>query len=544
MPAGRWFRSGWVLAIYVAVVLLPVILPFTSLVTPGHSVTTDRLWEPALHTPLMARSLKLATTVTVATLTLALPLALLLYRTRLPLRSLWLGALLVPLLAPPYILGMGVLHLLTPRFAIGFVGSAVTLTIWLLPLALLFTGAGLRLVTRTNEEAALLDTTPASVFRRVTLPMALPHVLAGGLLVFVLALGEFGVPVLFQYQVYPGAIFAQFAAFYDFRRAVLASLPLIMVVVVAVTVAQGIWSHAERESEADQPGECVGAPPGHLPVALALGAAGPYLTVAIGVVATVLLLPLLRVGSGVGGVTVLFRALHRVWLQALQTFGAALLGAGAAVVLALLLAWVATRLRVIGGRVLLAAQLPIFAVPAVLVGIGLIRLWNAPDWRGVVYTSPLILVLGYLARFTPLLIPLLAASYRQIPRELDEAAQLDGAGPMVVLGRIHVPLLRPILVSAGLLVFVLSVGEVPVSILVAPPGQAPLAVRFFTLITNAPSEQVAALAVITTLLALLPVVAWLILEPDPEPSTCTPGRPPSGSASARGPRRSCDGGSG
>jgi iron(III) transport system permease protein len=242
------------------------------------------------------------------------------------------------------------------------------------------------------------------------------------------------------------------------------------------------------------------------------GAAAPYLTIGIGLLTVGLLLPLLRVAAGVGSGTMLLRALHSVGTQALLTFGLALLGAGAATLLALLVAWVITRLRPPGARALLAAQLPFFAVPAVLVGLGLIRLWNAPDWRGAVHTSPLILVLGYVARFTPLLVPLLVASYQQLPTELDEAAQLDGASPPAILARIHSPLLRPILAASGLLVFVLCVGEVPVSMLVAPPGHAPLAVRFFTLITNAPSEQVAALAVITTLLALLPVLFWLALQ--------------------------------
>lgn len=517
MRAARWGRrrarrggpAGPILAIYVVVVLLPALAPVASLLPAG---LVDRrqtsgiavlLWQPALHAPLMVNSLKLAATVTLAALALALPLALCLYRTRLPLRSLCLGALLVPLLVPPYILGMGVLHLLTPRLAIGFVGSAVTLAIWLLPLALLFAGAGLCLVTRVHEEEALLDTTLWGVLCHVTLPMALPHALAGGLLVFVLALGEFGVPALFQYRVYPGVIFAQFAAFYDFRQAVITTLPLLAVVVLGVVTAQGLWRRAERESAAEPP------------LLLPLGAAGPYLTLAMGLAILALLSPLLRVAAGVGSGPVLFHALHRIWGQALGTFGLAFLGAGIAVGLALLVAWVLVRPGIAGSRWFLAAQFPLFAIPSVLVGIGLIRFWNQPDWRGAVYTSPFILVLGYAARFTPLLVPLLATSYRQLPAELDEAAQLDGAGPLGTLARIHAPLLRPVLVASGLLAFVLCVGETPVSMLVAPPGQAPLAVRFFTLITNAPAEHVAALAVITTLLALLPVAAWLTVERTP-----------------------------
>jgi iron(III) transport system permease protein len=455
----------------------------------------------------MVRSLTLATTVTLATLLLALPLALLLYRTRLPLRALWLGALCVPLLVPPYILGTGVMRLLTPTLAIGPTGAAVTMTLWLLPLPLLFLGAGLRLATREHEEAALLETTPAGVLRHVTLPMALPHVAAGALAVFVPALGEFGVPVLFQVRVYSGAIFTQFAAFYDFRQAAATALPLLAVIVPAVMLAERLWSNAERETTAEAP------------ILWDPAATTPHLTLAAALLATLCLLPLLLLGGDVGSVASFLRALQNLGPQAWQTFLVALPGTAGALLVAFLLGWVATRLGVPGSRALLALQLPLFAVPAVIVGLGLIRLWNGADWRHVVYTSPAILILGYVARFTPLLVALLAASYRQLPREVDEAAYLDGAGPLAILARIHLPLLRPALTAAALLTFVLCVGEVPVSMLVAPAGHAPLAVRFFTLITNAPSEQVAALALVTTLLTLLPVSAWLSLAtPRSEPA--------------------------
>jgi iron(III) transport system permease protein len=498
MRAGAGWPTGLVLGLYLGAVLLPVLLPFQTLLSGGSP--TGAGWKLSQHGLSMAHSLGLATAVTVATLGLGLPLALLLYRTTLPLRSLWLGALLAPLLVPPYILGVGVLYLLTPRVAVGFVGTAVTMTIWLLPLVLLFAGAGLRLVTRAHEESALLETTPLGVLRHVTLPTALPHALAGALFVFALAIGEFGVPSLFQYRVYPGVIFAQFAAFYDFRQAVLTALPLLVLVVLLASVAQRLYRLRERTSGAERP----------LP--FDLGGVTLPLSLLAALLAFAAVLPLLRVAQNVGSVGAVFHALTAMGSTALRTFVLALLGAGAAVLLALLVAWVICRLAPKGFELLHFVQLPLFAVPPVVVGLGLIQFWNTPDWRGVVYTSPFILALGYLARFTPLLVPLLVASYEQLPRELDEAARLDGASPFVLLRCIHLPLLRPVLGASGLLAFVLGVGEVPVSMLVAPPGSAPLAVRFFTLITNAPAEQVAALSLITTLLALLPVVAWLVLE--------------------------------
>jgi len=305
------------LAAYAGLVLLPAAAPFTSLLREAMPAG-GRTWDLQLHGPLMAGSLQLAGTVTAATSLAAMPLAALLYRTRLPLRSLWLAFLLVPLLVPPYVLGVGVLHLLTPGAAVGFTGAAATMTVWLLPLALLFSGAGLRLVTRSQEEAALLDTNRLGVWRHVTLPLALPHAAAGALFVFILALGEFGVPALFQYRVYPGAIFAQFAAFYDFRQAVLTSVPLVLVVLAAALAAQLLVGPRDRAGMAEAPAR------------VTLGAAGPLATGGVGLVALAVLAPLLQVGLGVGSVDALLRGLEQVWRQALQTCGSAAAGAAAA----------------------------------------------------------------------------------------------------------------------------------------------------------------------------------------------------------------------
>jgi ABC-type Fe3+ transport system permease subunit len=61
---------------------------------------------------------------------------------------------------------------------------------------------------------------------------------------------------------------------------------------------------------------------------------------------------------------------------------------------------------------------------------------------------------------------------------------------------IVVPQLATSLLVAWVLVFVLAFGEVGASVLVAPPGHAPYPVHVFTLIANAPTEQVAALALV------------------------------------------------
>ena len=95
-----------------------------------------------------------------------------------------------------------------------------------------------------------------------------------------------------------------------------------------------------------------------------------------------------------------------------------------------------------------------------------------------------------------------------MPVSHEEAAAVSGASWLRNIGRIVLPQMRPGIVATWLMVFVLAFGELGVSILVAPPGEATLPIRIYTLIANSPPSQVALLAllqisVITVPLAIL-----------------------------------------
>ena len=67
------------------------------------------------------------------------------------------------------------------------------------------------------------------VLRRITLPLIAPAILFAAVLVFLLTLGEVGVPTYLRYPVYPVETLTQFAAFYDFSAATAAAIPLLLV---------------------------------------------------------------------------------------------------------------------------------------------------------------------------------------------------------------------------------------------------------------------------------------------------------------------------
>jgi iron(III) transport system permease protein len=152
----------------------------------------------------------------------------------------------------------------------------------------------------------------------------------------------------------------------------------------------------------------------------------------------------------------------------------------------------------------------LFAVPSTVVGIGLIGLWNRPGPFGFVYGTDGMLLLAYLARFVPVAALGLAATIRRVPTSHEEAAAVSGAHWLRMVARILAPQMRLAVVASWAVVFILAFGELGASILVAPPGDATLPIRIYTLIANTPSSHVAALALLQSFVIFCPMALLAI----------------------------------
>ncbi|HEX2248462.1 MAG TPA: ABC transporter permease [Arthrobacter sp.] len=156
-------------------------------------------------------SLRTATASTLVCLLLGTPLALVLARSSFPGRRLLRALVLLPLVLPPVVGGMALLYTFGRQ---GLLGS--TLELWgiqiafsttavvlaqsfvALPFLVLSVEASLRSAGgRYEQAAATLGARPATVLRRVTLPLLLPALASGTVLCFARALGEFGATLTF-----------------------------------------------------------------------------------------------------------------------------------------------------------------------------------------------------------------------------------------------------------------------------------------------------------------------------------------------------------
>ncbi|HYN56050.1 MAG TPA: ABC transporter permease [Motilibacterales bacterium] len=221
------------------------------------SDVVERLNQPGVGAALRL-SLLCSLASTVLALVLGIPLAWLLARASLPAKPLIRAIVLVPLLLPPIVSGIGLLAALGRRGFVGQVlddlfgmrlpfstlGVIVAVSYVALPFVVVtMEGAFLTVDARLEQAAATLGASPLAATRTITLPLVLPSLLAGTVLAWARSMGEFGATVTFagnlpgRTQTLPLATFL--ALENDLDQAVLLSLLLLLPSIVMLALVRG-----------------------------------------------------------------------------------------------------------------------------------------------------------------------------------------------------------------------------------------------------------------------------------------------------------------
>ena len=155
-----------------------------------------------------------------------------------------------------------------------------------------------------------------------------------------------------------------------------------------------------------------------------------------------------------------------------------------------------------------------WAVPGLVMSLGF--LW-AFVWLPI-YGTLWLLVLVLVARGLPVGSRFFTATMVQIGAELEESARIHGASWLRTFWRIWVPLLRPAILGAWILLFVIAVRVLDLVVLLAGPGARMLAVDIFFWTVTGRQEAASVLALLQTALVLGGyLVARLLLGRTPQP---------------------------
>ena len=466
---------------------------------------------------------------TVLSCLLGFALAWIVSRTDLPGRQ-WFEILnLVPFFLSPYVGAVAWIYLAAPNSGmlqtwLGALGISLDFiriyslggVIWVLalfytPYVYLFVIAPMRQMDAALEDAARVH--GASFWytlRHVTVPLLMPSLLSGALVVFVTSAGLFDVPLALAatrgIRTMPTEIFQSVQYPSDFGRAAAFG-----VVVMAATIALAIL---QRQYLGRRRFETVSGK-GYRPRLIRLRWRGRVAALA---------LELVYIGGGVllPTLAMMMVAFSAIWTGRLNPaaltlrnfdyviFGykltqqailnslfLALAGATIGVMLALLQAYYLNRGNAKRPALVDAVLSLPLGIPGIILGLGFLII----AIRTPLYSTLTIILVAYIARFFPFATRTVSGMLLAINPELEQSARASGASWLQCMRFVLMPLLLPAIIAAWLMLFVIFIRELGATILLYAQGTETISVAL-VLLSEHSSTSMAALAVIQIVLLL------------------------------------------
>jgi iron(III) transport system permease protein len=378
--------------------------------------------------------------------------------------------------------------------------------------------AGLRNLPRDLIEAARLGGAhPLRVTHSVIMPLATPAILAGAALAFVTSIGNFGIPAMLgipgRYTVLTTLIYQRLQGFGPRVLGEVAALALILTALAVI----GLLLRALVVRRGGLATEGSGGP--LLPFRLGRGRVvmEALLWIALTCIAILPLLALLASSLAPAlGVPLTFDTVtlanyrfalleQESTLRAFaNSFMLALAAAAVSATVAVPLAYLSALRKNSGARLLdLVADAP-YAVPGTVLAIAIIIVFLPPvPFVGIsLYGTLGIILVAYLARFLALALRPTVAGMELVSKNLDEAAQVAGAGVIRRLTAVILPAVAPSAAAGALLIFMTAFNELTVSVLLWSTGNETLGVAVFFLHYEGNSPAAAAVATISIAVTL------------------------------------------
>lgn len=527
--SARTLVVGGVSAVIASIGLVPLVyLLWKTFTHLGHPSLANlrSAYSAAGMGPMALNSLAFAFGSSALAIAIGTVLAYLIVRTDVPGKPLMLAASLVPLIIPGILHTISWIFLASPQIGIlnqwlfrpvfgtsldvfSIPGMIVVEGLHLSPLVFLLMAASFRSMDPSLEESAIMSgASLPTVFRRVTVPLARPALYAAALIMVVRGLESFEVPAVLglpsHIWVFTSRIWQVLNALPpDYGQAGAYAMSLL------VLTSIGIFLHSRLARRARALQTITGK--GFRPRPVALGAwrwpatALICLYFAIAIVLPILVLlyastqrfysPPSHYGlthMSFANYTIQFHdpLVRHAFVNSL------ILGVGSATAVVLLGAvasWLVVR-TTLPGRWLVdnLAFVPL-VVPGLVLGVALLYIYLRVPLP--IYGTLWILFIAYVTRFMPYGMRYASTSMYQLGQELEESAQMSGAGWWQTFRRIVLPLLTPGLLAGWIYVVIVSVRELGSSVLLYSPGKEVLSIVIWELYRNGELPQVATVGV-------------------------------------------------
>ena len=529
------------IAILVIVVAVPVLLIlFNAFWVNGEFNLRDVvniIMEPETYKAL-TNSLIIASGTTIGSTIVGTFFAWLVTRTDLPYKAFMKSMFLVPFMLPSFIGALAWKMLLSPNAGFinkffmnnfgfegpifniySYLGIVLVEVMYLFPFVFIQVCGALERMDPTLEESARISGAGLfTITRKITIPLVLPSILSGALLIMLYSMAHFGtvavlgiengifnIPTLIYQRIHQSA-----GSFESIRTGT------VLATVLVITAAFIIWLQGKILSKGHY--QIIGGK-SFRPMELKLRALRvPLLIICLAYIAFTIVLPTAVIFL-VGGLKtyglpftmqnlsldnykfILFDykvTKDAIWNSVTLGLSAALITMFAGV----MISYVIVKMKVRGKGILEFLGMLPFSVPGSVIALGVILAWSGQFGINL-YNTVWIILVAYIARYMGFSLKANSAALEQVHDSLVEAARSCGATMWQTLKDIVLPLVRPGMLASFFLIFLPSLRELTVSIMLYAPTTRTIGVAIYTLNEDGETVVSAALAGIALILIIV-----------------------------------------
>lgn len=531
---------GLSVAILVIFVAFPVFLIFFNAFWNSQDSTfnivdvINVLKQPDTYEALL-NSLIIACGTTIGSTIVGTFFAWLVTRTDLPWKRFMKGMFLIPFMLPSFIGALAWKMLLSPRagyinkffmdtfgldeplFNIySYAGIVMVEIMYLFPFVFIQVCGALERMDPTLEESARISGAGLfTITRKITIPLVLPSILSGALLISLYSMAHFGtvavlgiengiynIPTLIYERIHQSA-----GSFESIRTGTVLSTVLVITAACIIWLQNRILSRGRYQIIAGK---------SFRPMELKLrGMRIPLLILCIAYIAFTIGLPtavIFLVGAlPTYGLPFTWENLslqnywfilfeHQLTRDAIfNSLSLGLLSAFITMFAGVIISYVIVKMKVRGKGILEFLGMLPFSVPGSVIALGVILAWSGKFGINL-YNTLWIILVAYIARYMAFSLKANSAALEQVHDSLVEAARACGATMWQALKDIVLPLVRPGMLAAFFLIFLPSLRELTVSILLYAPTTRTIGVAIYTLNEDGETVVSAALAGVTLIL--------------------------------------------
>ena len=435
---------------------------------------------------------------------------------------------ILPLISPPFTSSIALTLLLGPNGMVlqflgldnfnfyGFWGTFISETLTFFPVAFMTISTILARIDPNLEDAAYsLGASSSEVFRTVTLPLAAPGIANAFLLVFSCSLADFATPQVLgghSFPVLPTQAYLQITGMYDFKGGAALSFMLLIPALV-VYALQHYW--VSKKSYVTVSGKAGGKSsikgPGIALTSLMASIVAVVVAFIIAIYAVILVGSLVKIW-GVNN-TITFDNYQYVLTHGMKaikdTLIIACIGTPLGGLLAVLVGYVTTRLKIRGHKTLETVSLLNYTLPGTVVGIAYIIAFND---KPIILTGTIyILIAAYLFRYSSAGIRNVIAALTQIDPSIEEASRSLGAGSARTFISITIPLVLPAILAGMKYLFIHSMTAISATIFLVSVNWTLITTRILECMTELQFAQACAFSVILILLVFAASGAMTLL---------------------------------